>query len=230
MKPFHNPFMQALNTVADLLWLNFLALICCLPVITVGPSLTALHYTALKMARDEECYIARDFFRSFKLNFRQGVVIWLLMLFLTFIIGADFFVIKYAGSEAGGILEVFLIVTSFLIAFVGVLVFPVLARFENTIPRTVKNAFLIGVGQLPRTLLMMAVSAVPALLYVFSPGLIPLVVLFGFSAPAWVCAKLYSGFFRKLEQGIAARTPSAKEDAEGRIFRDEVQEGPADGR
>ena len=75
-----SPLMQALNKVADLMWLNILTLICCIPVITVGPALTALHYMALKMVRNEECYIARDYFKSFKLNLRQGIVIWLIEL------------------------------------------------------------------------------------------------------------------------------------------------------
>ena len=64
MKLFNldSPLMQFLNKVADLMWLNVLTLICCIPIVTVGPALTALHYMALKIARDEECYIARDYF------------------------------------------------------------------------------------------------------------------------------------------------------------------------
>ena len=62
--------MQILNKVADLMILNILTVFCCIPIITAGASMTAMHYVALKMARNEECYIARDFFKSFKLNFR----------------------------------------------------------------------------------------------------------------------------------------------------------------
>ena len=61
-----SPLMQILNKVADLMILNILTVVCCIPVITTGASLTAMHYVALKMARNEECYIARDFFKSFK--------------------------------------------------------------------------------------------------------------------------------------------------------------------
>ena len=53
-----SPLTQALNKVADLLWLNVLTMICCIPVVTAGASLTALHYMALKMARNEECYLS----------------------------------------------------------------------------------------------------------------------------------------------------------------------------
>lgn len=56
-----SPVMQALGKVADLMWLNVLTMICCIPVITIGPSLTAMHYMALKIVRNEECYITRGF-------------------------------------------------------------------------------------------------------------------------------------------------------------------------
>ena len=63
-----NKFFVFMGRVADLLLLNFLCILCCIPVVTAGASITALYYVTLKMARDEESYIARSFFRSFKLR------------------------------------------------------------------------------------------------------------------------------------------------------------------
>ncbi len=54
-----SPFMTALNKLADLIWLNILTAICCIPVFTIGASLTALHYVVLKMAKNEEGYITK---------------------------------------------------------------------------------------------------------------------------------------------------------------------------
>ena len=73
-----SPVMQALGKMADLMWLNILTLICCIPVVTAGASLTAMHYMALKIVRNEECYITKGFFKSFKENFKQATLIWLL--------------------------------------------------------------------------------------------------------------------------------------------------------
>ena len=73
-----SPVLRFLNRVTDLLVLNLLALLMCLPVVTVGASLTAMHYVLLKLVRDEEGYIAKSFFRSFKRNFLQATVIWLI--------------------------------------------------------------------------------------------------------------------------------------------------------
>lgn len=68
-----SPLMQVLNKVADLMWLNVLTLICCIPIFTAGASLTAMNYMALKIVRGEECYITRGFFKSFKMNFKQEI-------------------------------------------------------------------------------------------------------------------------------------------------------------
>ena len=67
-----SPLMNVLNKMADLMWLNILTLICCIPVITAGAALTSMHYVALKIVRNEESYITRSFFKSFKTNFRQA--------------------------------------------------------------------------------------------------------------------------------------------------------------
>ena len=74
-----NKFFQAMGRIADLLILNLVFLVCCIPVVTIGPALTALHYVTLKMARNEESYIIRSFFKSFKQNFRQGLIINLIL-------------------------------------------------------------------------------------------------------------------------------------------------------
>ena len=63
-----SPLMNVLNKMADLMWLNILTLICCIPVITAGAALTSMHYVALKIVRNEESYITRSFFKSFKTN------------------------------------------------------------------------------------------------------------------------------------------------------------------
>ena len=74
-----NKFFTVMGRVADLIMLNVVFLICCLPIVTIGASLTALHYVTLKMTRNEESYIIRSFFKSFKQNFKQSTLIWILM-------------------------------------------------------------------------------------------------------------------------------------------------------
>ena len=89
-----SPVMRFLGRLADLMILNLVTLLCCLPVVTIGASLTAMHYVLLKMVRNEESYIVRSFFKSFKQNFKQATVIWLIILLFLVIFGADIMIIK----------------------------------------------------------------------------------------------------------------------------------------
>lgn len=224
-----SPLMQVLNKVADLMILNLLTVLCCIPIITTGASLTAMHYVALKMARNEECYIARDFFKSFKLNLKQGTAIWLIELFIIVVLAGDFLIMSRTDISFGNVLKVVLTVIALLALFTFTFVFPVLAKFENTVLRTIKNAFFIGVLQFPKTIAMMVLSVVPIVLFFLFPQITPIIFLFGLTAPAWLSAKMYSGYFRKLEEQItAANAPAEGETLEvgedERIFKDELDE------
>lgn len=222
--------MQALGKMADLMWLNLLTLICCIPIITVGASMTALHYMALKIVRGEECYITRGFFKSFKENFRQGTLIWLLMLAVILVLAGDFYIMKYSGVEFNKILQFAVVAVAVLFVFTVMFVFPVLAKFENTLWRTVKNAFLMSIMQFPKTILMVILFAIPPVIGALFYQAVPVVFLFGLSVPAWLSAKLYNKFFQKLEDQILAANPPEEEETPGedgdeRIFKDELEEG-----
>jgi len=226
-----SPLMQALNKLADLLWLNVLTLVCCIPVVTMGASMTALHYTALKIARNEECYITKDFFKSFKLNFKQGTILGLILLFVVFVLAGDFFIMKYSGLEFNDIFQTLFTALVIIVFFTTMFLFPVQAKFNCTLFHTIKNAFYIGVLQLPKTVLMMILTVLPVALFLFFPQIIPLIFMFGLSVPAWLSAMLYNKFFKKLEDQFHEMNKSAENEDEGedkRIFRDELDESLAD--
>ena len=217
-----SPLMQVLNKVADLLWLNILTLICCIPIVTVGASLTAMNYMALKIVRNEECYITKGFFKSFKQNFKQATAIWLLFLLAVLVLAGDFYIKVVIG------------IVALILAFTWMFVFPVLAKFDNTVIRTIKNAFVMSILQFPKTLLMIVMYALPIVIGILVPQAFPICFLFGLSAPAYVSALLYNKFFKKLEdQYIAATTPAeeegAKQEDTERIFKDELDESLIEG-
>ena len=65
-----NKFFTFMGRIADLCILNIICLVCCIPIVTAGASITAMYYVTLKMVRNEEAYIVRSFFKSFKDNFK----------------------------------------------------------------------------------------------------------------------------------------------------------------
>ena len=66
-----NAFYRAVGKMVDLIWLNLLTVLCCIPVVTAGASLTAMYYVSLRMVKNEESSITKNFFKSFKENFQS---------------------------------------------------------------------------------------------------------------------------------------------------------------
>src|SRR5665647_412297 len=71
-----SPLFRFLTTLADFVVLNIVFLLSCLPVFTIGTSLTALYHVTMQEARTEHGYILRTFFKSWKQNFKQSIIIW----------------------------------------------------------------------------------------------------------------------------------------------------------
>ena len=163
-----SPVMRFLGKVADLMILNLVTLLCCIPVVTIGASLTAMHYVLLKMVRNEESYIVRSFFKSFKANFKQATVIWLIILFCIVIFVADLMIINNSGLEFPEVLKILLFALFMVAYMVMCYVFPVLARFDNTVPKTIKNALFMAILSFPKTVLMMAAYLLPIAVVYFS--------------------------------------------------------------
>lgn len=220
-----SPLMQGLSKVADLMILNLLTVLCCLPIITVGPALTALNYMSLKIVRNEDCYIVRGYFKSFKENFKQSTIIWLLMLFIAILLVMDFFILLGSESETSSIMQILIFVAAFFWICIALYVFPVLARFQNTIRATLKNALLMSIMQFPKTVIMAIAYLIPLLLFIYFFQVTPIVLFFGFSAPAWVSAKLYDKLFKKLEDKFIEEHGPVDSDVgeeDEHIFHDEV--------
>ena len=231
MKIFNldSPLMQFLGKVADLMIINILTMLCCLPIITVGPALTAAHYVCLKMVKDEECYIVRSYFKSFKENFKQGVLIWLIILAAILILAGDYYIITKSGLEFSKVLTTAIIVVAIVLLMVTIFVFPTLAKFDNTIKATFKNAFFMAILQLPKTALMVVLYVAPVVIMAFFYQAVPVVMMLGISVPIFLSAMLYNKFFQKIEDNILeaqaeAEGPKEEEDDPDRIFSDKLDE------
>lgn len=200
-----SPVMRFLNMLADLLILNFLMIICCIPVITAGAAFTGLHYVLLKMVRGEEGYLLKGFFKSFARNFRQATILWLILLLITTVFAADFIALAYSGLEFPKPLAIMILALAVIVLMAAFYIFPLLSHFDNTVKYTIRNAFLIAGFNLPKTILIVIVNMIPAALIWFWAYGIVFAFMFGFSVPAYISAFLYSGIFKRLEpEGEAA--------------------------
>ncbi|MBQ6806202.1 MAG: DUF624 domain-containing protein [Lachnospiraceae bacterium] len=194
-----SPVMRVLNRIGDLLILNIIMIICCIPVITAGAAFTGMYYVLLKIVRGEEGYLIRGFFKSFKQNFKQATILWLMILLIIGIYVGDFWIFNYSGIEFPKAFVIVICAIAVVLLMVVVYIFPILARFENTIKNTIKNAFFMAILNLPKTILMVLLLFVPFVIVYFSTYATIFVIMFGISVPAYISAYLYSGVFKKFE-------------------------------
>lgn len=84
-----NMFFTIMGVLFDLIILNVLTLLCCIPIVTAGASFTAMHNVLWHMVRHEETYVSRQFFDSFKRNLKQSLLPWLAFLLAAAVLTVD---------------------------------------------------------------------------------------------------------------------------------------------
>ncbi len=210
-----NKFFAFMGKVADLCILNLLCLICCIPIVTAGASMTALYYVTMKMVRNEESYLFRSFFKSFKQNFKQATIIHIIMLASAIILYMDLSIVRNMDGTISKVLSFVFAAFAFIYGIILLYIYPVLAKFYNTIKNTFSNAFLMSVRHLPYTFLMVVISLCPlAILFVpvfqVQSTLLMLFILIGFAGIAY-CNSAF--FCRIFDNYIPEETPELPEDS-----------------
>ena len=131
---FDNKFFEALGKISDIVILNFLFIISCIPIITIGASVTATYSVAMKMTKDEETYITKEFIRQFKENFKTSTIIWMIILVIGTVLVFDFYMSRLVLDEVmSKVLQFIFTMVSIVFVFTLTYVFPIIAKFENTI-------------------------------------------------------------------------------------------------
>lgn len=197
-----SPFQRFLNKMADLLILNIITMLMCLPIITAGAALTAMHYVLLKMVRGEEGYILRSFFRSFKREFRQATVLWILYVALAALMASNLVMVLQGSGRYPIWLPSSIVVVAVLELMFMIYTFAMLSRFDNSIYHTLLNAVTLTFAELPRSLEMAVITIIPLIAFFRVSILLPVLILFGLSVPGYACAMIYDPVFRKIEKQI----------------------------
>ena len=195
--------------------LGIVFMIACVPVITGGAALTAAYYMGFKMVKNEETYIIKGFFKAFKENFKQATILWIFVLIIMAVIVADYRIILYSGIAFASGLRIAMVSVTLIAALGIVFVFPLQARFQNTVKHTFKNAFLMALSHLPSAFLLIIIYAVPYLILWLVPQLFPAVFLLGFGGIFYFKSFVLLRVFRKYE---SAEETEKSVDDEGGLF------------
>lgn len=194
-----NPVWNFMSKVADLVILNFLVILFSLPVVTAGAAWTAMHFVTIRMANKEERYVIKDFWRSFKQNFKQATAIWLIALVAAFVFIGDVLIYKQIPDQIPMVLMIVVMVFAYLVLGTLLYAFPLLSRFYNTVAGTLKNAFLVSIVNIPYTFLFAFLAVLPFGILYFVTELLPFILLFGFSVPAYIASKSWVKILAKFE-------------------------------
>lgn len=191
-----NGFFSFMGKVWDMILLSIMWVLCCIPIITIGPATTAMYYAIVKVIRRERGYVTKEFFHSFKDNLKLGMISAAMFLVAAWILYVDF---TYAtakqaeGSKYGDFMVAGFIAIATIIVMVLIFIYPILSRFTLNLKGLFKTSFIIAMKHFPTSLLLVVIIAVFGFaVYLIYPAI--------FLAPAlccFICSFLIERIFKK---------------------------------
>jgi uncharacterized membrane protein YesL len=182
------PFYKFGTVLWDIMALSFLWLLFSLPVVTIGASTTALYYITTRRISKKEGYITRDFWQSFKSNFKQSTLVWLCIMVTGIILAVNIWIMINPETASTlnlpgafqTILYILQLMFAFELIFFMLYVFPIISRFDIHGKMLLKTTLLMMHKHLPTTILLtamfIAIIAAPIsigdpILYIFAAGI-----------------------------------------------------------
>jgi uncharacterized membrane protein YesL len=151
---FDGRIFRFATKVSNLFLLNILWLIFSIPIITMGAATSALYYVTLKMVKNEEGYIVKSFWNAFRENLKQGIIIELVLLVGGVILLGDIWYFLHLGNIFGYIIAAIFSIGLSIYVLTLIFIFPLLAKYSNTVFGTLKNAVLMSLTHLPSSIAM----------------------------------------------------------------------------
>lgn len=208
---YENPFIQFLVRVGDLMILNLLFILCSLPVVTLGASLTAMHRVTQNMLFEQEEPIIKSFFRAFRQNFKQSTLAWLVELVVIVSLVCDvLLVMAYFDGGLAKAMYILVAVLAILVAGVFSYLMPLIARYENGMRQQVNNAVVLAIIKLPKTVLLTLLNLLPVILLLISVPVFVQTLIFwviiGFAFVSFLTSSILKPVFQQLEKGNSSVT------------------------
>ena len=164
----------------DLILLNILWLVCCLPIVTIGASTAAMHSVARKMAACEHYTVWSGFWHGFRENWKQATAVTVILGAVLLISWADFTIGLNNPGLTGIACQVIGVLGMIAGVFTLTLAFQVLTRYRLPLRTVLKNAALLSLANPHIVLVGLAAAALFPALIVWNIDLLVIAV------PGWV--------------------------------------------
>lgn len=198
-----SPVMRLFTLVTNLVCLNMLWLLCCLPVITAGVATTAMYYVVFQYINKQDDAVIKPFFAAIKDNFRQATPIWVLNLLIGAALAAEVF---YLSQGAEGWLIAIFAILAFIYFGASSYLYPIMARYDAPTRNSVMNCFALSLRHLPSTLLVVCLNTVPLAMYFLKTDLFwktsILWLVGGFALVAYANGRILLSIFKRYENPV----------------------------
>lgn len=161
-------FFRVLEVLVNFFLLNLIWLISCLPLVTIFPATAAMFAVSRQWILHHDDSVFRAFFKHFKANLKQSFVIGILwtgfafILYMNFLLLTEMEAIKF-------VLLLFVMLCTCVLLLTTVFLFPVMVHYDLRVFDIVKNAFMLAIGFLPKSLLGIGVIVGIFLLFIWQP-------------------------------------------------------------
>lgn len=194
---------RTFNFLGQLIALNLLWMVCSIPVITVGTSTTALYYCVLKLKKDGDCSIWKQYWKSFRQNFIQSTIIWIGILVIALCLWMEWRAASVASGGLGTIITYIVGAMAVLLVIVALYIFPIVAAFENKISKLLTHVVYFGTKNIGYVIVIAIITILPMYFTLLDTEMFPILLFVwltcGFSLTAYANAnffwKLFQPFF-----------------------------------
>ncbi len=189
-----NPVWNFLGKLVDMMILTGLWLICCIPVVTIGASTTALYSVTLKMAENKEGYIVSSFFRAFKENWKQSTIAWIVIALLGIFLASDLYFYYHMETRVSVVLLTIFGILTLVYLLAVTYFFPMLAKCDTDLKHLAVMAFVMALKNIGWTIFMLVITAaILAIgLFVMAP-----VLVIGIGFAAYLNSKIFQMIFKE---------------------------------
>jgi len=161
---------RIIEIAANLVLLNLIWLLLCLPVVTIFPATAAMFGVIREWIRDIDNGTIEPFVRHLKANFAQSLWIGFLWTVAGVIILLDFYLISNADLWVKMPLFLALVLLTLCYALTSVYLFPVMVNYEGNWRSVIKNSFLIAISQPGTTFLCLLLVALVLAMIPYVPA------------------------------------------------------------
>lgn len=164
-----NKLMRTSARIFDLMLLNFLFVLSCLPIITIGPAIIALYRMVAELGQGKVDSLSKDYYYQLKENFKQGLFLGILGSFVFSALLINLKIFMAIELPIGIMLQMLCYGIGFISLIIGLYSFQISGKYETTIPQLLKNAFYLSFLNFSKTLLLVAIILPIGVLLGYSP-------------------------------------------------------------